>query len=210
MWFFFVVIAAVFLLAEGDPVGTITDMLNTIQRGKRLTRTTYGVDGRIDFEPEGLAEMAGASLDEYALARMLSSEEGNKGNLEKAAVGAVALNYARRKGRSISALLLRANNPAHSGWFGTQRDIDTNSPDFNHSDRYASTALDPYEGDLLIARGLLDGTIPDPTGGAIQFDAPPAFKSPELAERTAQNRIDEGRRQVFVDGIDPSQLRFWA
>lgn len=198
------------IAGDGDPVAGFTSILDTIERGRRLTHASYGPDGVVRVKPDELARQAGTDLDSYALARMISSEHGRDDNITKAAIAHVAINYAARVGRSISGLLLRANNAQHTGWFGTQRDIDEDSPRFNESDRYASTALDPYEGELQIATAVLSGEIPDPTGGAIQFDAPPAFKSPEAAARTAANRLAEGRVQVFPDGIDPDKLRFWA
>jgi hypothetical protein len=198
------------IAGDGDPVEGVTSILNTIERGRRLTHASYGPDGVVRVKPQQLADEAGTDLDTYALARMISSEHGRDDNVTKAAIAHVALNYAARVGRSISGLLLRANNAQHSGFFGTQRDIDEESTRYNESDRYASTALDPYEGELQIATAVLSGEVPDPTGGAIQFDAPPAFKSPEAAARTAANRLAEGRVQVFPDGIDPDKLRFWA
>ncbi len=197
------------LMGDGDPVAGVQDLLNGIARGARLTHAVYGKDGVVDFDPGILAHQADATIDAYALARMISSEEGNSDPTTKAAVALVVVNYANRTGKDVSALLLRAKNPAHSGYFGTQRDIDADSANFNGSDRYASTALDPYEGDLEIATKVLDGTIGDFTGGAIQFDRLNAFKTAEAAARTAQNRINEGRTQVEVPGADP-QLRFWA
>ncbi len=197
------------LMGDGDPVAGVSDLLNSITRGARLTHAGYGPDGVVDFDPGILAHQANATLEAYALARMISSEEGKADPTTKAAVGLVAVNYARRTGRDVSALLLRAKNDAHTGYFGTQRDIEEGSENFNNSDRYASTALDPYEGDLSIAQGILDGTIADFTGGAIQFDRINAFKTADGAARTAQNRINEGRTQVDVPGADP-QLRFWA
>lgn len=207
---FIVGVVLLAILGEGDPVAGVEDILNTIERGQRLTRTTYGKDGVIRVDPFALANEAGTDLDAYALARMISSEHGRDPNVYKAAIAHVALNYATHVARSISSLLLRANHPDHTGWFGTQRDIDPASARFNKSDRYASTALDPYAGDLEIAEAVLSGAVADPTGGAIQFDAPPAFKTPEDAARIAADRIAEGRIQVYPDGIDPDRLRFWA
>jgi hypothetical protein len=197
------------LLGDGDPVAGVQDLLRGITRGARLTHAVCGKDGVVDFDPGILAHQAGATLEAYALARMISSEEGNADPITKAAIALVAVNYAARVDRDVASLLLRAKNPAHTGYFGTQRDIDEGSANFNGSDRYASTALDPYAGDLQIAEGVLDGTIEDFTGGAIQFDRINAFKTPADAARTAQNRIAEGRTQVAVAGADP-KLRFWA
>lgn len=212
MWtpLFLVALVLLAVAGDGDPIEGATTILNTIERGKRLTHASYGPDGVVRVKPEKLADEAGTDLDSYALARMISSEHGRDSNEIKAAIAHVALNYAARVGRSISGLLLRANNAQHTGWFGTQRDIDEESTRYNESDRYASTALDPYEGELTIALAVQSGELPDTTGGAIQFDAPPAFKDAAAAARTAANRLAEGRVQVFPDGIDPEKLRFWA
>jgi hypothetical protein len=207
------VIAAAFVVAlvagDGDPIDGGLTLLNEIARGKRLTHATYGADGVVNVIPEDLAALMNASLDECALARMISSEQGHSDTTTKAAIALVCLNNANRAGTSVAALLLRAKNPAHDGYFGTQRDIDQESANFNKSDRYASTALDAYAGDLEIARAVLNGTIKDFTGGAIQFDNVAAFKSEADAARVANNRIAEGRRQVFPAGVD-NNLRFWA
>jgi hypothetical protein len=203
----FVVLALV--TGDGDPIDGGLTLLNEITRGKRLTHATYGADGVVNVDPADLADMMGATIDETALARMISSEQGQSDATTKAAIALVAVNYANRSGLTVSALLLRAKNPAHDGYFGTQRDIDQESANFNKSDRYASTALDAYQGDLDVARGVLSGTIADFTQGAIQFDNIAAFKSNADATATANKRIAEGRTEVFPAGVDPN-LRFWA
>ncbi len=208
--FFLIGLVLLAVAGEGDPIDGAVTILNSIERGQRLTHAAYGPDGVVRVDPNELARQAGTDLDSYALARMIASEHPRDANEFKVAIAHVALNYATRVGRSISSLLLRANNQRHTGFFGTQRDIDEDSAAYNESDRYASTALDPYAGELTIASACLSGEFPDPTGGAIQFDAPPAFKTPEAAARTAAKRIAEGRIQVFPDGIDPEKLRFWA
>lgn len=208
-WVALVALLVLMLMGDGDPMAGAESVLNGITRGARLTHAVYGADGVVDFDPGILAQQANASIDEYSLARAISSEEGNADPRTKAAIALTMVNYANRTGLDISALLLRAKNPAHSGYFGTQRDIDEDSDNFDGSDRYASTALDPYVGDLQIARAVLSGQLADFTGGAIQFDRLNAFKTPEQAARTAQNRVNEGRTLVVVVGADP-QLRFWA
>lgn len=209
-WTWILLVVVVFaVVGDGDPFDGASEVLNTVTRGKRLTHATYGADGVVNFNPEELAATAGATLDAYALARMISSEEGNAGNATKAAIALVAVNKARRSGKSISELLLHAVNASHDGYFGTQRDIDQDSDRFRESDRYASTALDPYAGDLKIAEGVLSGSIADFTMGAIQFDNLNAFENQASADRTAANRLKEGRVQVYPPGV-PENLRFWA
>jgi len=194
------------LVGDGNPVEGGLTLLNEITRGKRLTHASYGSDGVVNATPDDLAALSGASLEEYSLARMISSEEGNANNATKAAVAWSAVNYARRVGKTITQLMVRAKNANHDGYYGTQKDIDPESSNQGKSDRYASTANDPYQGDLDIARGVLNGTIEDLTGGAIQFDRAAGEKNPA---QVAQDRINEGRTQVFPDGVDPG-LRFWA
>lgn len=194
------------LVGDGNPIEGGLTLFNEITRGKRLTHATYGADGVVNIPPDDLATAAGAELEEYSLARMISSEEGQANNATKAAVAWAMVNYARRAAKSITAILVRAKNANHSGYYGTQRDIDQQSSNFNKSDRYASTANDPYQGDLDIARGILNGTIEDFTGGAIQFDRAASETNPD---KVAEDRMNEGRTQVFPEGVDPG-LRFWA
>jgi hypothetical protein len=124
---------------------------------------------------------------------MISSEEGRSSNTIKAAVGWAAMNHANAAGKSITAVLTQNKN--HQGLYGTQ------------VGGYASTALDPYEGDIAIATGILTGTIADMTGGADQFDRPSGEANPDAV---AQNRIDSGSHEVTVAGIDDTGIRFWS
>jgi hypothetical protein len=194
------------LVGDGNPIEGGVTLFNEITRGRRLTYASPGPDGVVNATPDDLATAAGASLEEYSLARMIASEEGNANTATKAAVALAMVNYARRAAKTITQILVRAKNAEHSGFYGTQRDIDQASSNFNHSDRYASTAKDPYAGDLEIARGVLDGSIEDFTGGAIQFDRAASETNPD---KVASDRMSEGRTQVFPDGVDPG-LRFWA
>lgn len=216
---------AVWALARDDGEGATlgdklvdgaTDVLNTILRGTRVTRAPYSkVDGVVRVDPQSLADQAGVSLEVYSLARMISSEEGSSDNTIKAAVAWAVVNHAQRSSLSIYRLLTRANNRSHAGFFGTQRDIDKDlGPDgairnerFNKSDRYASTASDPYSGDVMIAQAVLDGRIADLTNGADQFDRPDGESDPE---QVAANRRADGATEVPVEGIDGAKIRFWS
>lgn len=193
---------------DGDPVAGVEDLYASITRGSRLTRAPYDkTTGVVPRKPEDLAALADASVDQYALARALSSEEGNSDNAIKVAVCWAMLNYAAKEGQSISDILIHAHEPTHSGFFGTYKNIDPASSSKGQPDRYASTALDPYEGDLQIASSCIDGTFADPTSGAIQFDRPGGEKHPDY---TASKRTAAGLAQKDVDGIDPSVIRFWG
>lgn len=210
-------ITAWWFLGDPEPGGVIGDVRQTfrdaiagITQGRRLTRCPYNkTTGVADCDPQQLADAAGLDLDTYALARMISSEEGNSTPAVQALIAHAALNHARLQGTAISAVLLAAKNPAHRGRFGTQKDLEITLSNGRHpSDRYASTATDPYAGHAEIARGVQDGSIPDLTGGANQYDRPSGESDPE---RVAANRIAGGSEPVEglgeIEGI--GDLRFW-
>lgn len=193
---------------DGDPVSGVLDVLATITRGSRLTRAPYDPDtGVVPGTPTELAAQANLTEDQYSLSRMLSSEEGNSDNLIKAAVCWAVINHAAKLGQTITQVLVHATLASHSGSYGTQKNIEQGTAGYGHSDRYASTALDPYDGDGQIASQCLDGTIPDPTNGATNFDRPAGEKDPT---KVAANRAKEGLSPVEVPGLDSSVIRFWA
>jgi hypothetical protein len=206
MWIVVVLVVAYFAYAGGgNPLDGAMTLLNEITRGARLTHTPADELGVVNADPVELASSAGLTLEEYALARMIASEEPRADNVTKAAIAWATYNKANAQGTTIAALLLKAKNPLHDGYFGSQKDKDPSSQNFNGSDRYATTALDPYDGEGQIAQGVLGGTIPDLTGGASQFDRPAGEKDPD---RVAQNRLNSGASLVMVAGADPG-LRFW-
>ena len=193
---------------DGDPVAGAEDLYASITRGARLTHAPYDpTTGVVPGAPADLAATAGLTDDQYALARMLSSEEGNSDNTIKVAVCWAIINLAAKQGETVSDLLLHAVEPTHSGKFGTYKNIDPASSMKGKPDRRASTALDPYDGDGQIASSCLDGTFPDNTGGAIEFDRPGGEKDPTY---TATKRATEGLSLKDVDGVDPSLIRFWG
>lgn len=193
----------------GDARQIFRDAINGITQGKRLTRCPYDkTTGVAPCDPAELAAQAGLDLDTYALARMIASEEGNSSREVQALVAHAIVNAARAGGKSISAKLLRAKLPSHNGFFGTQRNIEKGTEGYDGSDRFASTATDPYEGHAAVALGVLGGTIPDLTGGAERFDRTGGLKDPD---RVAANREAEGF--AVVDGLEDipgiGDLRFW-
>jgi len=189
----------------GNPLDGAVTALNELSRGARLTRSPADATGFVDAEPQDLADECGASLEAYALARMVSSEEGQQDATTQAAICWATINTARRGGRGVASLLLRAKNPRNNGYFGTQKDLDPDSDNFNGSDRYASTRTDPYARDLAIATQCLDGSIADFTGGATNYDRPAGEKNPE---QVAANRVKSGLVLADVEGV-ASGLRFW-
>jgi hypothetical protein len=192
----------------GDLRQAFNDALNGVTRGGRASNCPYDkTTGVVPCDPQQLADHAGEELETYSLGRALSSEEGRSSDAIKALVGHAIKNEADRRGVSITHLVTSAKLAAHAGHYGTQRNIEEGTDGYNASDRYCSTANDPYDGDLAIARGVLDGSIPDLTGGATQFDRPSGESDPE---RVAQNRINAGSELVpGLEDIVGDDLRFW-
>lgn len=200
----------------GDLAQQLNDALNAIVKGARLTSAPYNkTTGVVPGAPEDLAAAAGLDVETYSLARMISSEEGRSSNTVKAAVAWAIQNKATMLGRSITDHLTRTTEPSHYGLYGTYILLDKSSALYredsngkpNRGDRDASTANDPYEGDATIAAGVRDGSIPDLTGGADQFDRPSGERDPDAV---AAKRIAGGSVQVAVSGISDSDgIRFW-
>ncbi len=197
---------------EGGILGNIRqtfhDAIGAVTKGRRLTSCPYDKStGVAPCSPEQLAAQAGLDLETYALARMIASEEGSSSREVQALVAHAVVNAARAGGKSISSKLLRAKLPEHNGFFGTQRNIEQGTEGFNGSDRFASTATDPYEGHAAIAAGVLSGAIPDLTAGATQFDRPSGLSDPD---RIANNRLEAGSELVTdLEDVIGDDLRFW-
>lgn len=137
--------------------------------------------------------------DVEALARMLASENPHEADFVQVALAWSAVNMAGRRNRSVYLLL------APDGRFGPQ------------TGRYASTVNEATDKFRSIAKGVLMGVYPDPTGGAIQFDNPSTQdwlyehgKASKDAARVASDRVGEGRTLFVLPGISPDHLRFWV
>lgn len=199
-----------------EPEGILGEVAQTMDaltslaqlgRGSRLTRAPYNTTtGVVPGSPEDLAAQAGLDGEVYSLARAIASEEGHSDFLIKVAVAHAINNYAAKHGKTITSLVTKAKLPAHSGFYGTQRNIEEATAGYKASDRYCSTATDPYEEEGRIAQGVRDGSIGDITNGADQFDRPAGEENPD---QVAQNRINGGAELVDIDGIDTSKIRFW-
>lgn len=215
-------LAALFGSAEKGG-GVLADFLAALHgRGSRVGPSTSPNSlGVIQDDPQSLADSAALDLDVYALARAISSEEGNSPKLQKVAVGWAITNYA--SGRGIENVLLAGRGPT-SGYFARQnaryqvgQDSDGN-PQYAHAGKYASTAIDPYQDDVAIATAVLNRSIEDPTGGATNFFSPrvqdvgfdagkPGYTKDSdevIADWTAK-----GLAVVEVPGIDPHELTFF-
>lgn len=208
MWGWLVVAAlALFLWSgDGDPVEGALNVLDTITgRGARVTRYPANDVGIVTADPQDIADEAGVALDVYALARNIASEEPHSDPTTKAAIGWCCMNEAARRGQTVSQVLLKAKRAAANGHFGSQADKDPDSSNYKGSDRYATSALDPYDAEITIASGIFDGSIPDMTNGCQQYDRAAGEKDPDAI---AAKRIAAGAEQIDVPGTDPG-LRFW-
>jgi hypothetical protein len=187
----------------------VRDILSSVVKGSRVTHAPYSkTTGVVPGSPDSLASDAGIDVEVYSLARVIASEEGLSSAATQAAVGWSVRNEADRRGASITALLTHAKLASHSGSYGTQRNIEVGTVGYNGSDRYASTANDPYAGHVQVASGIFDGSIPDFTGGANQFDRPAGETDP-LA--VAVNRINSGSTEVDLSGTGVDEgIRFWT
>lgn len=196
---------------EGGVLGNvrqlIDDGVDLVVRGNRLTHAPYDTStGIVPQSPQALADSTPYDLETYALARAISSEEGRSDDGTKLAVGWAIKNRADAGGGSIADLVVKAKEPTHSGYFGTQRNIDASTSGYHTSDRYCSTANDPYDGDVQIALAIQNGNLPDPTGGAQYFDVESLDDNPA---QVAANRAAQGLVAYDVPAAR-SDLRFWG
>jgi hypothetical protein len=208
MWPWIIVAAVIwfFWSGDGNPIEGLLNTLDQLQgRGARVTHAPADSEGYVDADPAALAEEAGVSLNMYAAARMIASEEAHSDRATKIAICWCLFNEATQRGKDIAAVLLYAKNPVNRGHFGSQKDLDPDSDNFKGSDRYASTRTDPFEEEIIIAEAVGNGSIPDPTNGCQQYDRPAGEKDPA---KVAAKRIKSGAELVDVPGTDPG-LRFW-
>jgi hypothetical protein len=160
--------------------------------------------GIVEADPAGLARAAGTSLEMYALASAMQSEEKtDKGRL---AVGVATWNATHHNRSQIVPLLIP------HGHFASQE-----------TGQYAATHHPPTARTLGLAAAILGEKVPDIVHGAVQWDTPKLqdhfhklyladperyhhyrFSSKEIAQR----RIKAGAHEVKVPGI--TETRFWA
>ena len=160
--------------------------------------------GIVEAEPEGLARAAGVTLEQYALASAMQSEE--KTDRGRLAVGRAIWNAVRQdKDRIVKKLLPH-------GYFSSQ-----------DSGQYAATSRPPTARTLAMAAALMEGRVPDFVDHAVQWDAPKAidhnhhlylqdpkryphyrFSAAEIAQRRRADKAHE----VRVPGIPDT--RFWS
>lgn len=162
-----------------------------------------GPDGLVEADPAGLARAAGVSLDVYALASCMQSEE--SGDLGLLAVGRAVWNAVGGDRTKIFAKL------CPTGKFGKQS-----------VNRYADTRRPPTARTLRLAAEVASGRVPDIVRGAVQWDAPEAqdrayadyvrdpsrFPRRRSSAEVAERRVAAGMREVRVPGVP--KTRFWA
>lgn len=139
----------------------------------------------------------------FVLGTLIASEAGTMPPIAKIAVGHAARNAALRARKNILRQVIA------NGVFGSQG--------FNGRG-YAATSQPPTAEDVEIANAVLKGLVPDPTGGAVQWDAPRVQRKGNAEgwagygstpEMVAADRIRSGKEMVALPNIDPDVLRFW-
>ncbi len=156
--------------------------------GKPVSKSQIGHDGIVTDDPQVLASSAGTDLDTYSIARCIASEDSAANETTKIAVGWAIKNAASARRRTVSEHLLRGDYK--SGLFG------------HGGGRDAATHRDPHEGDLRIAKLVALNKVPDPTGGATQWDHPHAQNSAEFKEAIATLDVSQGRKPRRVLPVD--------
>jgi len=151
------------------------------------TKVTHGTtvtqDGvsHIVESPASLAAQAGVSLDVYSLGRCIASEghSGPSSEDEKAAIaiGQVVANGARKRGVSVTNLLIRSNYASANGHYGEQLG------------RYAATSKDPCAWHLSIAADVLAGRTVDLISGATKWNDPRSQDSGSQAGHAIKDAI---------------------
>ena len=200
-------IAGAALAAVG--IGVLAVTRKSTSKGPGGRTAAVGSDGVVRWDngagaaadPHELASAAGVGIDVYALARMTASEAG--GELAKTACAWAAMNMARSRKVTISALLLKGKGIG-DGVFSRQ-----------NLGKYASTQANPKALDLTVAARVFNRQVADPTGGATQFDAPSAQDKllasgtkgyTKTADQVAAERL-RGSELVMVPGL--TTVRFW-
>ena len=165
--------------------------------------------GVVQSDPWAIAQSHGVSLDVEALARLAVSEAGS-GEKAQIAVMWATRNMAAKRGESVNALLLRGRTKSgvassSNGKFGAQ-----------NTGKYASTRLPSTAASRTRAARVMAGAVPDPTGGATQYDAPKAQNAlaaegvagySQTADQVAASR-SKTSVAVIVPGV--TGIRFWV
>ena len=122
------------------------------------------IAGVIKTPPMELAQQDGVNVEVESLARCGQSEE--IGEPGRTAVMWTCKNYARKQNISITQLVTRAKHIVNGEHITEEydglytRDI---------AGKYCSTYQTPAASTLVLAKAIIDGTVADPTEGAIHW-----------------------------------------
>jgi hypothetical protein len=175
-----------------NPIMVVQGLLG---RGRRLTLMTLDEAGNVQEDIDDLTEAAGELLgrpverDALLLAILSSSEHGNAGEREKAAIQRVALNRVTGSKDLLEVLT--------SG-----RGLGKQGP------RQFATSKDAFEDDLAIAEANLAGELEDNTHGATRFVHKTGFASLTRYSEVCAKWYDESGI-VPIDIIGVSSLRLF-
>jgi hypothetical protein len=184
-------------------VDLVTDL---VVRGVRLTTTDLDDDNQVPDSPESLAAAASAvvgqpvGVDEYACARMLRSEAGHGDDLSKFCLALVLVNDAAHLGWGLAQTLAFSSVATRVGHFGKQ------------ASRRFSTADDPYDSDLEIARHAIADHAAgnDLTSGARKFVSKTGWLTGNNYEDTVASWALEGLHPFQIDGVASTWVFFNA
>jgi len=199
------------LAREGSPMGLPTSLLDVIGTGRMASSpdlanpddmssqapTAPAVQLASADGPNGDAAMDAATL----LARMIFAEAANSHNVANAyeGVGWTALNRlgARDFGRTFQDIFVPGQFNAMSDPLWAQA---------QDPSQLSGTNADAYRRALAVARGILDGKIPDPTRGATFFysgDTPNGF----FTDKINSGRLVQTYRAVPFTFLRDTQAR---
>ena len=205
--------SAVLFLGAGVAVAVVrtrraSRLTEILAQIRRTPRTKVGpktelVAGYVDASPVDLAKQAQVDLEEYSLARMVTSEEGDSDAVYQLAVAEAIRNRARARRVTITVLLTHSSMQPDSGHYGVQ----------SHG-RLAASGSDPTQQSLAAARAALRLNT-NLARGATAFDSPKIHYqghqgsaklkpfSEILESWTAQDKL---AWVGPIDGIDPYHL----
>jgi hypothetical protein len=174
-----------------DPLMVVRSLIG---RGRRLTLMTLDDAGNVQEDIDDLTEAAGELLgrpverDALLLAILSSSEHGNAGEREKAAIQRVALNRVTSTKDLLEVLT--------SG-----RGLGKQGP------RQFATSKDAFEDDLAIAEANLAGELEDNTFGATRFVHKTGFASLTRYSEICDKWYDESRIvPIDIGGVSSLRL----
>lgn len=142
------------------------------------------------------------TLDAYSLARNIQTEVGSVRVEEMVALAESTMNQAKRRGTTVSNVILGATNPANTGYYGQIQD--------NSSGRWTASSADPTVLAILVAQFVLAGKSANFTGGAVDQDGLEYRKYFPNPTSTMQSYAQQGLYWVGpLPGVNPWKLFLW-